>query len=139
MVDAGFLTMDVNDIWKNPADGWAWASLGADLACIVLPGAVGGRLAVKGLEHAISRSATEMHHLLPQAKGLKEFFTRAGLDIEKFKIPLDTATHRLKPNGVHTGTENWNKIWNEFIEANPNATKQEILDQLAKMRQEFGI
>jgi RHS repeat-associated protein len=50
LADAAFLTMDVHDILSNPADGWGWASLGADLACVILPIATGGRLAVKGLE-----------------------------------------------------------------------------------------
>ena len=47
-------------------------------------------------------SAIEMHHLLPQSKALKPFFKKSGLDIEDFKIPLDVAKHRLKPDGIHT-------------------------------------
>jgi hypothetical protein len=87
-----------------------------------------------------ARGATEMHHLLPQAKRFEPFFKRAGLDIEDFKIPLDKAIHRLNPGGVHTNSGgHWNKIWDDFFKGNPNATKQEILDQLARMRLDFGI
>lgn len=52
LADAVFLTMDVYDIVHNPSNGWAWASLGADLGCLLLPGATGGRLGVKTLEAA---------------------------------------------------------------------------------------
>ena len=82
---------------------------------------------------------TELHHLLPQAREFAQFFKRAGLNIEDYKIPLDQAIHRLKPNGVHTGPENWNKIWREFMQNNPNASKEEILKQLEWMRSKFGI
>ena len=86
-------------------------------------------------------AGTVLHHLLPQSKRLAPFFKRAGLNIEDFKIPLDKATHRLLPDGIHTGPsgESWNGVWNQFFENNPGATRQEILDQLAKMRNDFGI
>jgi hypothetical protein len=47
----------------------------------------------------------------------------------------------LKPGGLHTGkgAENWNGAWKEFFRQNPNPSKQEILDQLAKMREDFGL
>ncbi len=81
-----------------------------------------------------------MHHLLPQSKTLKPFFDRAGINIEDFKIPLDVAKHRLKPDGVHTiGGGNWNKVWKEYFDATPNASRAQILEQLAKMREQFGI
>ena len=87
-----------------------------------------------------ARAATEIHHLLPQAKRFKKFFERAGLDIEDFKIPLNRARHRLNPGGLHTNSGgNWNRVWDDFFRANPNATRQEILDQLARMRRDFGI
>jgi hypothetical protein len=72
---------------------------------------------------------------------LATYFERAGLDIEDYKIPLNKAAHRLRPNGIHTGpyAESWNGVWDQFFKANPNASKQEILDQLEKMRNDFGI
>jgi RHS repeat-associated protein len=87
------------------------------------------------------KTAIELHHLLPQSKRLAPFFKRAGLNIEDFKLPLDKAKHRLRPNGIHTGPseESWNGTWESFFKANPGATKQAILDQLAKMRNDFGI
>ncbi|MBA8889701.1 RHS repeat-associated protein, partial [Dokdonella fugitiva] len=86
------------------------------------------------------RAVVELHHLLPQAKRFKNFFKRAQLDIEDFKIPLDRATHRLKPDGIHTRDGgDWNKVWDRFFEANPNATRDQIIRQLERMRRDFGI
>ncbi len=97
--------------------------------------------AVEGTEKAVLNAAkTEMHHLLPQAKRFRKHFERAGLDVEDFKIPLDKAKHRLKPNGIHTnGGGNWNKAWDKFFRDNPAANKDLILDYLRKLRGEFGI
>jgi hypothetical protein len=92
-------------------------------------------------EGAAKTAGTELHHLLPQSKNLAPYFKRAGLNIEDYKIPLDTATHRLLPAGIHTGAraESWNGVWQRFFSNNPGANKQEILDQLTKMRENFGI
>jgi len=62
------------------------------------------------------------------------------MDIEKFKITLDVARHRLLPNGVHTNNGgNWNMVWKEFFKVNPAATKDQIIKQLIDMRNIFGI
>ncbi len=81
-----------------------------------------------------------MHHLLPKSKALKPFFERAGVNIEDFRIPLDVAKHRLKPDGIHTiGGGNCNKVWKDYFKGNPNASADEILEQLARMREQCGI
>jgi len=61
------------------------------------------------------------------------------LDIEDFieKIPKDK--HRLEPNGLHTGSNSWIKQWEDFFKDNPDAGKKEILDQLEKMKKDFGV
>jgi len=43
--------------------------------------------------------------------------------------------------GVHVGSfeESWNGRWKIFFDKNPNASRGDILDQLAKMWKEFGI
>ena len=69
----------------------------------------------------------------------KDQFERAGLNIEDYKIPIDKAAHRLKPDGLHTGPNNWNNQWQDFFNANPNAGRNAILEQLLKMQISFGI
>jgi Predicted lipoprotein of unknown function (DUF2380) len=87
-----------------------------------------------------AKATEKLHHLLPQAQRFRKFFERAGLDIEDFKIPLDRTRHRLNPGGIHTNSGgNWNRVWDDFFEATPNATRDQILRQLDRMRADFGI
>ncbi|WP_321428562.1 RHS repeat-associated core domain-containing protein [uncultured Methanolobus sp.] len=53
-IDLAFLAMDLNDIRTGNADKWTYIGLGADVACALLPGATGGRLAVNALEEAVT-------------------------------------------------------------------------------------
>ena len=76
-------------------------------------------------------------HLLPRQFADK--FERVGLDIKDYTIPMERGAHRLKPDGLHTGSENWNKVWRDFFNEHKNPSKQEILDHLAKMRKDFGL
>jgi RHS repeat-associated protein len=101
-------------------------------------GVVWDIICVGGVLYAV-RSRFEAHHQLP--KEFRNQFAKARLDIEDYVIDLEKAAHRLKPGGLHTGAGagNWNGAWREFFKRNPNASKQEILDQLAKMRKDFGL
>jgi hypothetical protein len=94
----------------------------------------GGRAAARAGGAA---TRIERHHQLPRA--FRQQFERAGLDIEKFTVDLPVDAHRLKPGGLHTGSDNWNKQWKGFFEQNDNPTQQQILDQLDRMRREFGL
>jgi hypothetical protein len=80
----------------------------------------------------------EGHHQLPTQFADK--FKNAGLNIQDFKIPLEQGAHRLKPGGLHTiEGGNWNGQWKQFFTDNPNAQAPEILEQLARMRNAFGL
>jgi predicted lipoprotein DUF2380 len=80
----------------------------------------------------------EDHHELPRQ--FRDKFERAGLDIEKYTKEVPRDAHRLKPGGIHArGSEGWNQEWGRFFEKFPNATKQQILKQLDKMRSDFGL
>ncbi len=80
----------------------------------------------------------ELHHLLPRQFADK--FKAVGLEIEEFKIPLTKDIHSLKPNGIHTkGGGNWNAVWKQFFETHKKPEREQILEQLEKMRKDFGI
>ncbi|MBC7352009.1 MAG: DUF2380 domain-containing protein, partial [Thermogutta sp.] len=66
-------------------------------------------------------------------------FAKRGLDIEDYVIELEHGKHRLRPDEIHTGPENWNKRWREFFDEHPEAKKEEILEFLQRLRAEFGI
>jgi RHS repeat-associated protein len=99
----------------------------------VLEAGVPGWLVPSGLSTKTLRGAfrLERHHNLP--KEFIEFFRAARLDIEDFVVLIPRWYHRLKPFGIHTGKDNWNAIWQEFIRRNPGATAGEIMAQLNRM------
>ncbi|MBC7227548.1 MAG: DUF2380 domain-containing protein [Thermoflexales bacterium] len=88
----------------------------------------------EGAEEVIER-----HHLLPQE--FQRYFERAGLDIEapEFIVELPRDAHRLRPGGLNTGPENWNKLWRDFFRRNTNAGPEKILEHLDWMMRRFGL
>jgi pyocin large subunit-like protein len=48
--------MDLNDIRTGNANKWTYIGLGVDVVCLALPGATGGRLAVKAVEEGVSHA-----------------------------------------------------------------------------------
>ena len=79
----------------------------------------------------------ERHHLLP--KQFENYFKRADLEIEEYTVDLSRSDHRLKPDGLHTGPDNWNSVWKKFIDDNPVPDKDRILQQLDKMMRSAGL
>ena len=79
----------------------------------------------------------ERHHLLPIQ--FKKAFERVGLDIEQFTVDLSKAKHRLKPDGLHTGANNWNQQWKDFFKDRPDRTQAKILGQLERMKSHYGL
>ena len=83
----------------------------------------------------------EIHHLYPQQ--FREQFEKAGVDIdaEESQTILPKSLHTGAPDGVHAGPyeNSWNGQWDNFFQNNPNPSKQQIIDQLAKMRAATGI
>ncbi len=108
---------------------------GADAARITERGAAAANKVQQWAARATKGAAgTDSHHMLPQSKKLKDYFQRAGLDIEAFKVDLPTDSHRFKSaGGLHTTAQNWNKQWEEFFSANPDATAEQIMEQLESM------
>jgi hypothetical protein len=90
-----------------------------------------------GAKRVSGGTRLERHHLLPRE--FKEYFEEGGLDIEDFVMPLPVDVHRLKPGGLHTGPEHWNKQWRKFILRNPEPDPSDILEHLEVMMRRFGL
>jgi hypothetical protein len=92
-----------------------------------------------GSRGPVARATTniETHHLLPRE--FRAQFERAGLNIEDYKLELSRSDHRLLPEGLHTGSNNWNSQWRRFFQENPSPTRDQILRALENMKRRFGI
>jgi hypothetical protein len=76
-------------------------------------------------------SPLENHHNF--STKFKEDFLHEGIDPELYRMYVDKSEHRLKPDGLHTGSDNWNAVWERYILDHPNATREEFLAQLSSM------
>jgi RHS repeat-associated protein len=50
-LDAGFILMDLDELYNDPWNPWNWGALGADVACASVPVLTGGSKVVKAVEH----------------------------------------------------------------------------------------
>ncbi|MCM1564676.1 MAG: pre-toxin TG domain-containing protein, partial [Dehalobacter sp.] len=117
-----------------------WSVVGVVPAGNVVKVVKNGKTALKvssAVEGAGKTGVIHQHHQLPQQ--FKKQFEKAGLDIENYKIPMDKTDHILKPDGLHTGKDSWNKQWDDFFEKYPDARQNQILNQLDKMQKDFGL
>jgi uncharacterized lipoprotein (TIGR02269 family) len=79
----------------------------------------------------------EKHHIYPQAKDLKEWFTDKGIDIHQWTLALEVEEHRRIHRGANGGP--WNEAWRRFKNAHRNATKLEIELHAGKLIYEFNL
>lgn len=83
------------------------------------------------------RTFEEDHHLFVQRR--RDWFRARDLDIDQFTVRITWGDH----NAIHTvgpnGGLNWNDRWNEFIDANRDASRMEVIEQMRRMRQEFDL
>jgi RHS repeat-associated protein len=90
---------------------------------------------------AKARRLIERHHLLPRQFAPR--FKQVGLNIDDYVIDLSRARHRLKPNGIHTGPDHWNKQWQRFFDYYDSRSKapkaRDILNHLETMKRQFGL
>lgn len=73
-------------------------------------------------------------------------FEQRGISVHdpKYLYDLPKELHRYSDyNGIHTNNsplgKGWNKIWENLIEDNPNATVSDIETQLMKMEKEANL
>lgn len=108
LLDAGFIVMDLIDIYSDPSNKWAWASLGLDVGCVLLPFVTGGRVAVKGMETAskANKVAETVHSVKVIDNGVS-LLTKYGDDTAEAlaKISADVESQGIiKANPMLTGT-----------------------------------
>jgi hypothetical protein len=93
---------------------------------------------ISRLNEAIARikagrglSELEPHHNFPRQ--FASNFRACRIEPEDYLTFLPRSSHRLKPDGLHTGPNKWNAQWDNFLNEHPNATPEELLKQLHNM------
>jgi RHS repeat-associated protein len=75
------------------------------------------------------------HHIFPQDPKLAPRFRAAEINIDDFTVSIDPESHYW----VHGPQPSWNQDWEEWLDDNPVATRQQIIEQGLRMMQEYSI
>ena len=89
-----------------------------------------------------------MHHYLPQQ--FRDYFEERGINIEEYVGEIGAEWHRiihgkLVETGVDYGPylrsvwEDYNGRWSIWIDANPDATKAQVLSKMQELAGKFNI
>jgi hypothetical protein len=70
----------------------------------------------------------ESHHNFPRQ--FSPQFRACGIDPEDYLTFLPRPFHRLRPDGLHTDSVNWNAQWKRFLSEQPTAKPEDLLKQL---------
>jgi hypothetical protein len=90
----------------------------------------------------------ETHHYLPQQ--FRDWFSRKGINIDDYLVSINSEWHRIIHGKFASYSINfaghkreaffrYNSAWMEFIENNPNATRQQIIDFANLLAKQFGL
>jgi len=74
-------------------------------------------------------STLENHHNLPNE--FKDYFRYWGIEPEDYKMFVEKSEHRLKPDGLHTGPDDWNTQFRDFVHEYKSPKPEEILAHLS--------
>jgi hypothetical protein len=56
----------------------------------------------------------EQHHMQPREFAAR--FRACGIEPDDYIVYLPRAAHRLRPDGLHTGPNNWNGVWRRYFQ-----------------------
>jgi RHS repeat-associated protein len=77
------------------------------------------------------------HHMIPQQ--FEKLAYEAGINVNDYIKRIPVWKHILKPFGIHTGPDHYNKAWKEFFNKMKNPTRQEILTEMDRLNEVFGL
>jgi len=89
----------------------------------------------------------QLHHIFPQ--DFKQFFRGVGINVHDYTVALSENVHLSGihgrggypfPNGYRGTTPgNYNALWQAWIDANPGATRSEVVAFGRQMMRRFGL
>jgi hypothetical protein len=73
----------------------------------------------------------ERHHAFPLE--FEANFRACGIDPEAYAMFVPKGLHRLRPDGLHTGSNHWNAQWRQFIQEQKKPTPEKFFNHLNTM------
>jgi len=77
----------------------------------------------------------DVHHPFPLQ--FEEEFRAWGIEPEDYTMLVPVGWHRLKPGGLHTGPDHWNKQWNRYIMETGVLNDERAIKQLSSMMKQI--
>ncbi|MCC7047622.1 MAG: DUF2380 domain-containing protein [Alphaproteobacteria bacterium] len=78
----------------------------------------------------------ELHHHLP-----RQYWSRLPQEVDpnsaEYTAWILRELHRLKPQGMHSGSDNWNKVWGDYLAKDYAKTKRTMDKQLDTMIRDY--
>jgi hypothetical protein len=75
----------------------------------------------------------ERHHAFPRQFEAK--FRACGIDPEAYVMFVPKGPHRLRPHGLHTGSNHWNAQWRRFILEHDRPTPDQYFELNMMLKQ----
>jgi hypothetical protein len=93
----------------------------------------------EGTDEGATPEKTHRHHLLPRQ--FRNFFEQKEIDIDKYCVEVPERQHLrgIHGNGDETGPGGWNDRWQEWIDQNKKANREDIFQFMQEMMGEYGM
>jgi RHS repeat-associated protein len=108
----------------------------------VVEGNVGAQIKTQNAVILVGAAGMEGHHFFPRSPEFRRFFDATNINVDDFVMNMPGDLHRLKPDGLHTGTGrggDWNQSWRDYFEEFPNASQEQIFQHGEEMIREFPV
>ncbi|MFP2929661.1 TIGR02269 family lipoprotein [Pyxidicoccus sp. 3LG] len=123
---------------SGPRRNWGGAGKLPGGAVMVFPNWNGAPERIIPPSRQLTAGRWEKHHIFPQERELKEWFTERGVKIHDYTMPIPYDLHqRIHSVGGRGGQ--WNQAWRDFKEANPGATSVEIYKHAGELIHRFQL
>src|SRR5262249_32384876 len=77
----------------------------------------------------------EVHHPFPLQ--FQDRFKAWGINPEDYTMLVPVGRHRLKPAGLHTGPDHWNKQWDRYIKDARVLNDEHAIKHLSSMMKQI--
>lgn len=89
-----------------------------------------------------SKESLAKHHIFPKLRGgssrsdkYRQFFQKHNIDVDAYAVQIPVSLHKH----IHRAGNNWVTRWQEWIDANPNATTKEVYQFAGQLMEEYGL
>lgn len=123
---------------SGPRRNWGGAQKLPPGSIMTFPNWNGAPTAVIPPSRQLTPGRWEKHHIFPQEEGLSRWFTRQGVKIHNYTMPIPRDLHYRIHNVGGRGGQ-WNQAWRDFKDLNINASPEQIYKHAGELIHRFQL